>query len=242
MPFLMHGEEVGPDIDIFDREAMFIERRLSKWVKEFPGLRMTMEHLSSKARRRVRQERRAAGRRHDHALSSQSHPHRLARRRHQADDVRDAGDQDRGRPRRVAQGGDLGRGLLFPRHRFGAASVRAQGRDQRRSGHLQRAGRARDLCQGVRGGRRARQARSVRLAQRTASITACRRTRTRSCWKRRRGRRRSRSRSPGPTSARCSIAAARPSSGRCRCAQEVKEAGRATTMSRLRRQESDRRR
>jgi dihydroorotase len=48
MPFLMHGEEVGPDIDIFDREAAFIDRRLSKWVKEFPGLRMTMEHLSSK--------------------------------------------------------------------------------------------------------------------------------------------------------------------------------------------------
>jgi dihydroorotase len=48
MPFLMHGEEVGPDIDIFDREAAFIERRLSKWVKEFPGLRMIMEHLSSK--------------------------------------------------------------------------------------------------------------------------------------------------------------------------------------------------
>jgi dihydroorotase len=48
MPFLMHGEEVGPDIDIFDREAVFVDRRLSKWVKEFPGLRMTMEHLSSK--------------------------------------------------------------------------------------------------------------------------------------------------------------------------------------------------
>ena len=48
MPFLMHGEEVGPDIDIFDREAAFIDRRLSKWVKDFPGLRMIMEHLSSK--------------------------------------------------------------------------------------------------------------------------------------------------------------------------------------------------
>jgi len=48
MPFLMHGEEVGPDIDIFDREAAFIDRRLSKWVKQFPGLRMIMEHLSTK--------------------------------------------------------------------------------------------------------------------------------------------------------------------------------------------------
>src|SRR5580698_4056119 len=44
MPFLMHGEEVGADIDIFDREAAFIDRRLSNWVKEFPGLRMVLEH------------------------------------------------------------------------------------------------------------------------------------------------------------------------------------------------------
>ncbi len=48
MPFLMHGEEVAPEIDIFDREAAFIDRRLSQWVREFPGLRMVLEHLSSK--------------------------------------------------------------------------------------------------------------------------------------------------------------------------------------------------
>src|SRR3984885_7505493 len=47
MPLLIHGEEVGPDIDIFDREAVFIDRRLSSWVKDFPGLRMVLEHLSS---------------------------------------------------------------------------------------------------------------------------------------------------------------------------------------------------
>src|SRR6476620_5647015 len=48
MPFLMHGEDVDPEVDIFDREAMFIERYLSKWVKQFPGLRFILEHLSSK--------------------------------------------------------------------------------------------------------------------------------------------------------------------------------------------------
>jgi dihydroorotase len=47
MPFLMHGEDVDPDVDIFDREAMFIERYLSKWVRQFPGLRFVLEHLSS---------------------------------------------------------------------------------------------------------------------------------------------------------------------------------------------------
>jgi dihydroorotase len=48
MPFLMHGEDVDPTVDIFDREASFIERYLQKWVKQFPGLRMILEHLSSK--------------------------------------------------------------------------------------------------------------------------------------------------------------------------------------------------
>jgi len=48
MPFLMHGEDVDPGIDIFDREAMFIERYLSKWTRQFPGLRFILEHLSSK--------------------------------------------------------------------------------------------------------------------------------------------------------------------------------------------------
>jgi dihydroorotase len=48
MPFLMHGEWVSPDVDIFDREKVFIDRLLSKWTKQFPGLRMILEHLSSK--------------------------------------------------------------------------------------------------------------------------------------------------------------------------------------------------
>jgi len=48
MPFLMHGEDVDPDIDIFDREAVFIERKLIPLTKSFPGLRMILEHLSSK--------------------------------------------------------------------------------------------------------------------------------------------------------------------------------------------------
>ncbi len=48
MPFLMHGEYVAPDVDIFDREAVFIDKLLSKWVGQFPGLRFILEHLSSK--------------------------------------------------------------------------------------------------------------------------------------------------------------------------------------------------
>src|SRR5262245_1269411 len=48
MTFLMHGEEADPEIDIFDREAVFIERRLTPMTRDFPGLRMVLEHLSSR--------------------------------------------------------------------------------------------------------------------------------------------------------------------------------------------------
>ena len=47
MPFLMHGEVTDPDVDVFDREKVFIDRYLSKWVKRFPRLRFILEHLSS---------------------------------------------------------------------------------------------------------------------------------------------------------------------------------------------------
>ena len=48
MTFLIHGEEADPEIDVFDREAVFIERRLAPMTKEFPGLRIVLEHLSSR--------------------------------------------------------------------------------------------------------------------------------------------------------------------------------------------------
>jgi dihydroorotase len=48
MTFLIHGEEADPDIDVFDREAVFIERRLAPMAKDFPGLFIVLEHVSSR--------------------------------------------------------------------------------------------------------------------------------------------------------------------------------------------------
>jgi dihydroorotase len=48
MPFLIHGEEADPDIDIFDREAVFIERRLIPMMRDFPRLKLVLEHLTTK--------------------------------------------------------------------------------------------------------------------------------------------------------------------------------------------------
>src|SRR5262245_30672360 len=48
MRFLMHGEVTDPDVDIFDREAVFVEKWLAGWLKEFPGLKFILQHVSSK--------------------------------------------------------------------------------------------------------------------------------------------------------------------------------------------------
>ncbi|MBS1197059.1 MAG: dihydroorotase, homodimeric type [Proteobacteria bacterium] len=47
LPLLVHGEETDPAIDIFDREAAFIERTLEPLLKRFPGLKVVMEHITT---------------------------------------------------------------------------------------------------------------------------------------------------------------------------------------------------
>ena len=48
MVFCIHGEVTDPDVDVFDREAVFIDRILSPLVRDFPGLKMVLEHITTK--------------------------------------------------------------------------------------------------------------------------------------------------------------------------------------------------
>ncbi|MEN8008079.1 MAG: dihydroorotase [Candidatus Krumholzibacteriota bacterium] len=47
MPLLVHGEVTDPDVDIFDREAVFIERHLEPLVNRIPDLKVVMEHVTT---------------------------------------------------------------------------------------------------------------------------------------------------------------------------------------------------
>ncbi|HVC37578.1 MAG TPA: dihydroorotase [Gammaproteobacteria bacterium] len=47
IPLLVHGEVIDPDVDIFDREQVFIERTLVPLVKRLPQLRIVFEHIST---------------------------------------------------------------------------------------------------------------------------------------------------------------------------------------------------
>ncbi|MFZ1180118.1 MAG: dihydroorotase [Herbaspirillum sp.] len=48
MPLLIHGEVTDPDIDIFDREAVFIERVMMPLRKDMPELKVVFEHITTR--------------------------------------------------------------------------------------------------------------------------------------------------------------------------------------------------
>lgn len=47
MPLLIHGEVTDKSIDIFDREAVFVERVLTPLVRDYPGLKIVLEHITT---------------------------------------------------------------------------------------------------------------------------------------------------------------------------------------------------
>ncbi|MDP9127373.1 MAG: dihydroorotase [Pseudomonadota bacterium] len=48
VPLLVHGEATDPDIDVFDRESVFIEETLEPLRKDFPELKIVFEHITTK--------------------------------------------------------------------------------------------------------------------------------------------------------------------------------------------------
>jgi dihydroorotase len=47
MVLCVHGEVTDPEIDIFDREAMFLERVLAPVIRDFPELKIVLEHITT---------------------------------------------------------------------------------------------------------------------------------------------------------------------------------------------------
>jgi dihydroorotase len=47
LPLLVHGEVTDPEVDVFDREAVFLDRTLGPLVKRFPKLKVVVEHMTT---------------------------------------------------------------------------------------------------------------------------------------------------------------------------------------------------
>lgn len=48
LPLLVHGEVTDPDVDVFDREQVFIDTVLKPLLKDFPNLKVVLEHITTK--------------------------------------------------------------------------------------------------------------------------------------------------------------------------------------------------
>ncbi|MCG8047390.1 MAG: dihydroorotase [Candidatus Thiodiazotropha endolucinida] len=48
LPLLIHAEVTDPDVDIFDREQVFIDRHLRPLTRDFPALPMVFEHITTR--------------------------------------------------------------------------------------------------------------------------------------------------------------------------------------------------
>ncbi len=162
MPLLIHGEVTDPDVDIFDREAVFIDRILAPLAARLPDLRIVFEHITTaEAAAFVT----AAG----PNVAATITPHHL----HHSRNAMFAGGirphlyclpvLKREHHRHGAgRGGDVGQSEVLPRHRFRPARRRYQGGGVRLRRRVQRAVRDRKLCRRLRRGGRARPAGGVR--------------------------------------------------------------------------------
>ena len=126
MVFCVHGEVTDPDVDVFDREAVFIDRVLEPLVRDFPELKIVLEHITTAEAAEFVARCRAERRGDDHAAASASQPQRAVRRRPAAACLLPAGRQAREAPAGRSRGGDLGLAQILPRHRQRAARARAK--------------------------------------------------------------------------------------------------------------------
>jgi len=48
LPLLIHGEATASEVDVFDRERVFVEGSLARIVHDFPGLKVVVEHVTTR--------------------------------------------------------------------------------------------------------------------------------------------------------------------------------------------------
>ena len=108
MVLCVHGEVTDPDVDVFDREAVFIDRILSPIVEGLPGAEDRARAYHHGGSRGFRPRQRPQRGRDRHAAASDHQPQRDLRRRAPAARLLPARRQARAAPARHPQGRDLG--------------------------------------------------------------------------------------------------------------------------------------
>ena len=98
--FQVHGEVTDADVDVFDRERVFIDRILAQVVERFPSLRIVFEHVTTREAVQFVKGARARRRRDDHAAAPAAESQCDLPGRHPPAPLLPAGAQARARSRR----------------------------------------------------------------------------------------------------------------------------------------------
>ena len=106
MPLLVHGETARPEVDVFDRETVFIEETLGPLIERFARLKVVFEHITTARAAEFVAARTRGRRRHHHPAASPAQPQRDFRRRHPAALLLPADPEARARPRGSGAGRD----------------------------------------------------------------------------------------------------------------------------------------
>ena len=170
----LHGEVTDPDVDMFDRERVFVDTLLARIVRDFPGLKVVLEHITTREAAAFVRDARHEHRRHDHAAAPPVVAQRALRRRPPAALLLPADPEARNPPPGTGGGRDIGESAFLPRYRFGAPCAAHEGERLRLRRLLQRTRRPRALRRSVRGRGRARPARRIRACASAPTSTACR--------------------------------------------------------------------
>ena len=82
MPLLVHGEATDPEVDVFDREAVFIDKTLDPLRRRLPELRIVLEHITTEEAVDYVESGRPEPRGDDHRASPDHQPQRHLPGRH----------------------------------------------------------------------------------------------------------------------------------------------------------------
>ena len=178
LPLCVHGEVTDPEVDIFDREAAFIDRVLAPLRARLPALRVVMEHITTADGIDYVRGGGATIAGTHHRPPPDPQPEPPPRRRRPPALLLPADRQARAPPPRPARRGDERRHPLLPRHRQRPAPAPRQGGRVLRRRRLLRARGLALARRGLRGGRRPRPPRRLRQPPRPRPSTASPRTRT----------------------------------------------------------------
>ena len=125
----LHGEVTAPDVDMFDRERVFVETLLPRIVRDFPGLKVVLEHITTREAATFVREQRAQPRRHDHAATSALLAQRAVRRQLSAAALfLPARPEARGASARADCRSHVRRSAFLPRHGLRAARKTHEGK------------------------------------------------------------------------------------------------------------------